>query len=479
MRYQENFIKKGYLDNKKRFNIQCRLFGLSLFIFFIWFFCPGQAYPIYDFYINGKSRLVMYKGIVRSQLEFFQGESSPRRPLLRSSSDDDQSEFELSVGGSLQTEYRYYEEDCREDNRFDIRRARMSFFGRINRWIYYQMKLEFQGSDQKKLLDAFGEMKFHPGFFLKFGQFKEPFSLELQTQDEAIFFAERSMGYYLSPNRDIGMIIYGSFLYDGFQYFAGIFNGDGIDGSSRGSQSDDPEFSTRLVIFPFINVPGSWRNSIHIGFSATHAHIDLTNVSLEVKTAGMVGTNRSIYKLNANTKFGVLRSVHERRRWAIDAGWALGPVVLEGEYMNLKFTDLEPVSSSALGARFFLWYSTIIFFITGETPEFKYGTLQPLHSLKNSDSWLESLGTLGIAFRMEHFSGDDTWIMQNTFSSVRAADAYSIALNWIMTPSFSLILDYTNTDLSDPIRVRVDPKNGNIDYIEAEHVFTARFDIHF
>ncbi|MGA1840707.1 MAG: OprO/OprP family phosphate-selective porin [bacterium] len=486
MRYQKEFIKRKHPEKQKRFNLQLRFLGLSIFIFLVKSLCPGQAYPAYDLYINGKPGLVIYQGSFRLRPTSFHGENSSRRPVLNPLQDNDYGEFELSVGGSLQADYRYYEEACREDSRFDIRRARISFSGRINRLIFYQMKLEFQGSDQKNLLDAFGDIKFYQALSLKFGQFKEPFSLEWQTQDEAVFFAERSMGYYLSPNRDVGMMIYGSVPPDNylagifnFHYLAGIFNGDGIDGSSRGSQSDDPEFTGRLVLSFFENVPGRWMKSIHIGGSGTHAHIDLANVSLEVKSAGMVGTNRSIYKLNANTKFGVLKSVHERRRLAVDGGLAFGPVVLEGEYVDFRFTELEPAGSLSREARFFTWYGSIIIFITGEAPEFKYGMLQPVSPPKNSYSWLGRLGMLGIGFRREHFSGDESWIMPDAFSSVGDADAYSIALNWIITPTFRFILDYTDTYFSDPIRVRIDPKNGNIDYIEAEHVTTARFDIHF
>jgi hypothetical protein len=41
-----------------------------------------------------------------------------------------------------------------------------------------------------------------------------------------------------------------------------------------------------------------------------------------------------------------------------------------------------------------------------------------------------------------------------------------------------VVLDYTHTSLSDPIRVRVLP-DGSADYIEAENVITCRFSIDF
>ncbi len=41
-----------------------------------------------------------------------------------------------------------------------------------------------------------------------------------------------------------------------------------------------------------------------------------------------------------------------------------------------------------------------------------------------------------------------------------------------------MILDYTFTDFTDPVRVRVNP-DGSVDYVEKENVFTLRFSIDF
>jgi hypothetical protein len=104
--------------------------------------------------------------------------------------------MELRLGGAFQTDYRYYFEDERADNRFDIRRARLRFRGQLTRYFRFGMEYEFQGNETDNLVDAYGEAVFGPSA-LRFGQFKEPFSLEWQSVDKAQYFAERSMGYYL------------------------------------------------------------------------------------------------------------------------------------------------------------------------------------------------------------------------------------------------------------------------------------------
>jgi len=260
VRYFQNFTKWINYRNPEALKTQFLTFFVLL-IYPLWLFFPIQSESAYDLYSNNRRHLILSQYSIDSQIESFQKNNRDRRRMAQSVQLNDQDEFQLSIGSTLQTDYHYYEEDCREDNRFDIRRAKLSLFGQVNRLIHYRMEFEFQGNDQKKLVDAFGELRFHQKFILKFGQFKEPFSLEWQTQDKAILFVERSIGYYLTPNRDVGIMVYGSLFRDGMHYSAGIFNGDGIDGSSRGSESDDPEFAARVVVTPFMKAPWTWLKS--------------------------------------------------------------------------------------------------------------------------------------------------------------------------------------------------------------------------
>ncbi|SLM32147.1 exported hypothetical protein [Desulfamplus magnetovallimortis] len=97
--------------------------------------------------------------------------------------------IEMRLGGSFQSDYHYYNEEERSDNRFDIRRARLIFNGQLTRWFRFGMEYEFQGNETSNLVDAFGEFVYGTSG-IRFGQFKEPFSLEI---------LEKTRQYYL-PN---------------------------------------------------------------------------------------------------------------------------------------------------------------------------------------------------------------------------------------------------------------------------------------
>ncbi|MEW5803243.1 MAG: porin [bacterium] len=383
----------------------------------------------------------------------------------------DRGAFDLRLGGSLQIDYHYYQEGFREDNRFDIRRASLFLSGFLDQYTFYRLEYELQGNDAKNLVEGYGEWGFIHQQFLRIGQFKEPFSLEWQTGDSALFFIERSMGYYLGPQRDVGLMLSGSFFREIIRYSAGLFNGDGKDGSTRGSRNDQLEQCYRLLIRPFRAVHWPWLSSFQIGGSYNVAEIDLSNVDLEVKSSGMFGTNRNLFVLNQNTKFGILQNVKRRERWALDAGWALGPVALQGEYLSLTYEDLESSGGLVQDADFFSWYTSVLIFLTGERPVFKGGVLQPVTPER---AW----GGLCLAIREDHFFGDKDWIKEGAFVSIEKADASSIALNWIINPMLRLMVDYTYTDFSDPIRVRVNP-DGKVDYIDDENVISTRFHISF
>lgn len=201
--------------------------------------------------------------------------------------------MDFRLGGVFQADYCYYAEEQRADNRFDISKARLRLGGHLTPYLSLAMEYEFQGNETDNLVEAYAEADL--GFSsLRLGQFKEPFGLEWQSADKAQFFAQRSMGYYLGPGRDIGLMLHGSWLKDAITANFGLFNGDGEDGSASGPESDSPEAAARVTFSPFMNSASPLLKGIHLGASATHAEIDPLNVDLRVKSTGMAGTDRNL-----------------------------------------------------------------------------------------------------------------------------------------------------------------------------------------
>ncbi len=385
--------------------------------------------------------------------------------------------FIFQLGGVFQTDYRYYNESERADNGFDIRRAQIELTCHFNDWLKLNMEYELKNNVNDRLMDTYAEIAF-THHALRIGHFKKPFSLEFQTSDTGIYFAERSMGAFLSPGRDVGVMLSGPLLSNHIYYAAGLFNADGEDTSGSGNDHDDPEVIGRLVISPFACSDNDWLKEFQFGGSASYAKINLSDLSLKVKTTGMVDTSRNIYELGHDTKFGVIQDVDDRWRIGGEAAWALESLALQGEYIRLTYSSLTPVGSPSDDAEFSSWYVSGLYFFTGEQLVFKNSVMKRVVPKQSFNPEAGQYGALGLAIRFDHFNGDKHWINPALHVSVDEADAYSLAINWMPFSMHRLVLDYTYTDLSDQIRVRVNT-DGSIDYIDKENIVTLRYSIDF
>lgn len=142
---------------------------------------------------------------------------------------------------------------------FFFKRARIGVVGSIPYDVSYYVMAEFspglKGGDPY-LLDAF--VTYAPlGKYLKFsvGQFKSPFSLELNTPCHALHTINRStvVNNLASPFRDMGLMFLGSSdslfgIPDLISYKIAILNGTGINVKDDNKNKD---IAARIVIAPF------------------------------------------------------------------------------------------------------------------------------------------------------------------------------------------------------------------------------------
>ncbi len=383
--------------------------------------------------------------------------------------------FSLRIGGRLQTDYRYFNYDDKDPNknRFDIRRARLLLGGTMYRYFDYKFQYEFQGAGSRRMLDAYTDVHVIPWISFRLGQGKEPFGLEQLMKDGDLFFAERAMSYYLTPQRDLGLMAHGSLLGDSINYGVGIFNGDGLDDATGGDQ-DKPEFTARLVLAPFKTSGPDLFRDLQFGGSFSYCDIDRNNVQVHVQTTGLT----TFFDVASGAKFNVIRDAGERRRYGLELGWAFGPLALSAEYVNLDFTDIT-TSTGSFNADMENNYAAFVWMMTGERPRFKNGIFQSIRPHHNflEDGW----GALALALRYDRFSAEpsvyDDLIKEG--NSVRRAEAYTIALNWLLNPSARFIIDVTRTEFDKPLIIDRDPLSGELIYTEREEVLTARFQFGF
>ena len=384
--------------------------------------------------------------------------------------------FELRIGGLLRVDYRYfnYEGDADPDkDRFDIRNARMLLAGHLYRRFSYKFLYEFQGAGGRRLLDAYVDARFAPFISFRVGQFKTPFSLEQYTSIKNIIFAERSMGFLLTPLRDVGLMAHASFWKDRIYYGVGLFNGDGLD-DAVGGDSDSPEFTGRIVYAPFRNMNIPLLNWFQMGGSYSYAKADRNNVKVIVVTSGLT----EFFEINSSAKFNIIRDVDARTRYGAELAWAHGPVLLWGEYINLQFSDVK-TSDAEFDINLKDYYGAIMWMITGEKPMLKNGVIQGIRPYRNL--WQGGWGALGLAFRYDHFDGGDNAYeyLIEPGTSVREATAYTVGLNWYLNPYIRVLLNATRTNFDRPLLIEKDSLTGEAIYSDMEDVITGRIQLQF
>ena len=167
----------------------------------------------------------------------------------------------VNVVGYLQSQFNYQFNEEDDENSFTFNRARMGLVGNIPYDFSYYIMYEFsQFQNGPYLLDGFiTYSRLSPWASISMGQFKSPFSLELNTPCQGLHTIKRSLvvNELTTPDRDLGLLISGK--YNKLAKYAFSFtNGTGRDVVEN---NQNKTFAGRFVVSPieFISLGGSYK----------------------------------------------------------------------------------------------------------------------------------------------------------------------------------------------------------------------------
>ncbi|MBN2543339.1 hypothetical protein JXI42_10785 [bacterium] len=177
----------------------------------------------------------------------------------------------VNIAGFFQPEIEIKQTDADTswDWGFTLRRARVAFFGDIPYDVNYYLCLEFSPFlGNPGVLDAiFTYTRFDPYVKLSVGQFKNPFSLELNTSCAGLYTVKRSevVNKLAGPGRDLGLMLLGNYN-DLVSYNLGLMNGTGM---GVRDENDGKNIVGRVVLSPieYASFGGSFKmgNSVPAG----------------------------------------------------------------------------------------------------------------------------------------------------------------------------------------------------------------------
>src|SRR5262245_56517202 len=160
----------------------------------------------------------------------------------------------LKIGGLMQFDGRFFVAEANDPkvDQFGLRSIRPDLNGTVLDHYDFRLLPDFAGG-KLVLQDVHADVRYTEAIKLRFGKFKVPSGLERAQSDYATTFVERGLPSLLTPNRDLGVMVFGTLAGGVVAYYAGIFNGVADNASGDGDVNNDKEAAARVFVTPFAN----------------------------------------------------------------------------------------------------------------------------------------------------------------------------------------------------------------------------------
>lgn len=152
------------------------------------------------------------------------------------------------VHGTIRGKYEYQPEEGQ--GRFQVRNARVSLDGDLNKVVSYKVEIDLSDEGKIKMLDTYTRIKPLRGLDFTIGQMRAPFTIDAHRSPHLQYFANRSfIAKQVGNVRDVGATIGYSFNV-GFPIIlqAGMFNGSGLT-NQKDFWTSNVNFSAKAQLF--------------------------------------------------------------------------------------------------------------------------------------------------------------------------------------------------------------------------------------
>ena len=356
--------------------------------------------------------------------------------------------FTLQPYAYVQTDFRIYSGDGVPPNTFTIRRARLGFQGKLDKYYEFAFLGDFVDTTSALLRDAFVNVRFVPEVQFTVGQFVEPFGQEAaSTGVTNIDFVERGLTSMLYPAasgsfRSPGAMVHGDILKGTLSYWVGAFNGKG---PLAANTTSEPEVIGRLRVYPFRLAGDSPLQGL--AFGGAYGHGRTRGLSNEMSFSGFVPDRP--FALVPQTLIN-----GQVDRFNLEATLLFGPAGIRAEYDQLRqfrrgldvgFTNLPRVRGRAFNI-------DATFLLTGERrPE--NGQPKATSPLFGRDGSF-GIGAWEVKGRYSYLDVDAPGDPKNGFPDIaNSVDELSAGLNWYPTNLVRYALDFNLYRVKDAATV--------------------------
>ena len=390
---------------------------------------------------------------------------------------------------------------------FEFRRVRLGVNGTVFKDVDYEVIVNATGTDTNILDTGFLNFSANKDAQVRVGRFRQPYSLEAMTKDNAIDFLERSYGDQLGPNKLLGVGVFGE-PRKGFTYglavaqagFNEITNTDNIGGLGTGRAT--------LNFGELNNLDGQ---VLHLGIGTHRGKYEVTpTTSLDTGTGASTTTRATLltyrtesrglanaYRaqiggevLGTSTYGGAANDVASMNKTLnnLEFAYAVGAFKFQVEASNLNLdataaTNVNLSSYNSVNLTSSTLYYDVIYNLTGEkwSDSYKGGSFGFIKPNSNFKLGQGGTGAWQLALRVSSYKANYTSVLAGNSNSRQensaGATTITYGVNWLLNPSTAVKVNYAQTTFDAPVNIlSATPSGGPT---SKENVFSMRAQINF
>ncbi|HMC95683.1 MAG TPA: porin [Polyangia bacterium] len=386
--------------------------------------------------------------------------AAPPKPVLQAdeggfsiSSGDKQYQFRLK--GLIQVDGRRFftsDSTLQNSDTFILRRIRPIFDGTLLGLVDFRISPDF-GNNTTALLDAYTDIHPRPWLRLRVGKFKEPLGLERLQADQDLSFIERALDQNLTPQREIGVELWGDIGSGLVRYEAGVFNGNADNALTDIDSDHAKSFEGRVFVQPFNVESLTFLGRLGIGIAGSTGNekgvstLSAPNPWMGTFKSGGQQTIAS-YLTSTTDITGTVVAYGRHTRINPQLYYYNGPVGLLAEWVK---EHQEVAELTAAGGTFGTGaYNNSAGHITVSGALGGDVTYEGIKPHKPLDLAAGTYGALELALRYNWLDIDSAAFPTgiDPTKSVSNAKAYGVALNWQLSRNLKVAGDYEQTSFT-------------------------------
>jgi phosphate-selective porin OprO and OprP len=354
-----------------------------------------------------------------------------------------------SGGFSLTGAQRNYQLRVRANSHSDARWLESERTNDVDTWLFRRLSLNVEGAvgaayafrfmpdfalSKTNILEAYAAYRPSTAFNLLVGKTKAPFDLERLVSQTDLVFIERAWPSSLSPNRDVGLQVFGE-VSSTIGYQLGWLRGVRDNDSATTVGFPPRELVARVLVQPFKNHAGSRFRGFGFGLAASRGD------------KGMVRPNG--YRTHAQQRFFAWRSgvVNDGAHTRLEPQAYLyrGPFGFLGSWVisrqALAIADRSAAHNLATKA----WFVAAHGVLTGENASYRGVT--PAKPFRwPGEAW----GAFEVAGRIDGFAGDDRAfpLFADATTSARRARGVTLGMNWYLNAAVKASVNFEHTSFA-------------------------------